>query len=411
MRVLSSRPYFITHATNIPYTMIREKISSEVFEIERQELEEKQEIQQQHAMNSRGGSNTKVLVDETKLQEFIEKVVNEWGAAEGALITFVGDRLRLFKAMAGAGNLTPEELAKKTGTHPRMIKEWLAGQAAGGFVRYNRNNDTYTLPEEHAYALTDENSPAYIAGFYQSIVSLFKDSEKIIEAFRAGKGLGWGDHHHYLFEGTERFFKPNYTANLITNWIPALEEVEYRLKGEGAKVADVGCGHGVSTILMAKAYPNTKFIGFGSHKPSIEWARKQAEKEGLRNITFEVAKSTDYPGDEYDLVAFFDCFHDMGNPAEVARHVLQTLKKKDGTWMLVEPFANDNLEDNLNPLGRLFYSVSSIVCVPASLNENGPALGAQAGEERIAEIVKSAGFSKFRRATQTPFNLVFEAKL
>ena len=235
--------------------------------------------------------------------------------AEGALITFVGDRLGLFKAMARAGELTPEELAKKTGTHPRIIKEWLAGQAAGGFVTYNRANGSYTLPEEQAFALTDENSPAYIAGFYQSLVSLFKDEEKIIEAFRTGKGLGWGDHHHYLFEGTERFFKPNYVANLTTSWIPTLEDVEYRLKSEGAKVADVGCGHGVSTILMAKAYPNSKIIGFDSHKPSIEWARKQAEKERLLNITFEVAKSTDYPGDDYDLVAFFDCFHDMGNPA------------------------------------------------------------------------------------------------
>ncbi|MGH9981065.1 MAG: class I SAM-dependent methyltransferase, partial [Nitrososphaeraceae archaeon] len=224
------------------------------------------------------------------------------------------------------------------------------------------------------------------------------------------KGLGWGDHHNYLFEGTERFFRPNYVANLTSSWIPALENVEYNLKNEGAKVADVGCGHGVSTILIAKAYPNSKIIGFDSHKPSIEWSRKQAEKEGLRNLTFEVAKSTDYPGDDYDLVAFFDCFHDMGNPGGAARHVLQTLKKKDGTWMLVEPFANDKVEDNLNPLGRVFYAVSTIVCVPASLNEDGPALGAQAGEERISEIVKSAGFSKFRRATQTPFNLVFEVR-
>jgi len=390
--------------------MIQEKISSEVIEREKQEQEPNQVYSNISVTNSKEVQIPTVLVDETKLQVFIGKVVNEWGATEGVLITFVGERLGLFKAMAGAGDLTPEELAKKTGTHPRIIKEWLAGQAAGGFVTYNRNNDTYSLPEEHAYALTDENSPAYIAGFYQSIVSLFKDSEKIIEAFRTGKGLGWGDHHHYLFEGTERFFKPNYTANLITNWIPALEEVEYRLMKGGAKVADVGCGHGVSTILMAKAYPNSKIIGFDSHKPSIEWARKRAEKEGLQNITFEVAKSTDYPGDDYDLVAFFDCFHDMGNPAEVARHVLQTLKKKDGTFMLVEPFANDKLEDNLNPLGRVFYSVSSIVCVPASLNENGPALGAQAGEKRIAETVKSAGFSKFRRATHTPFNLVFEAR-
>ena len=269
---------------------------------------------------------------------------------------------------------------------------------------------TYTLPEEQAFALTDENSPAYIAGFYQTLVSLFKDEEKIIEAFRTGKGLGWGDHHHYLFEGTERFFKPNYVANLTTSWIPALDGVENKLRRGGAKVADVGCGHGVSTILMAKAYPNSKIIGFDSHKPSIEWARKQAEKEGLQNITFEVAGSTDYPGDDYDLVTFFDCFHDMGNPSGAAKHVLQTLKKKDGTWMIVEPFANDKVEDNLNPVGRVFYAASTMICVPASLNENGPALGAQAGEEGIREVVVSAGFSKFRRAIQTPFNLVFEGR-
>jgi SAM-dependent methyltransferase len=353
-----------------------------------------------------------MVVDEAKLHEFIGKAVVEWGAAYGVLLTFVGDRLGLFKAMAGAGGaLTPEELAKKTGTHPRIIKEWLAAQAAGGFVTYNPAAGTYTLPEEQAIALTDENSPAYIAGEYQVLMGLFKDEEKIIEAFRTGKGLGWGDHHHYLFEGTERFFKPGYIANLTTSWIPALEGIEEKLRREeGAKVADVGCGHGVSTILMAKAYPNSKVIGFDYHKPSIERAREQAEKEGLKNIAFEVAGATDYPGDDYDLITFFDCFHDMGNPAGAAKHVLQTLEKKDGTWMLVEPFANDKLEDNLNPIGRAFYSGSTMICVPASLNENGPALGAQAGEVRIREVVRSAGFSKFRRATQTPFNLVFEAR-
>jgi methyltransferase family protein/winged helix-turn-helix protein len=314
-----------------------------------------------------------MVVDEVKLNELLGKAVNEWGAAEGALLTFAGDKLGLFKAMAGAGSLTPEELARKTGTHPRIIKEWLAAQAAGGFVTYNPAADTYTLPEEQAFALTDENSPAYIAGFYQTLVSLFKDQEKIIEVFRTGKGLGWRDHHHYLFEGTERFFKPNYVANLITNWIPALEGVEDKLRrGGGIKVADVGCGHGVSTVLMAKAYPNSKIIGFDYHRPSIDWARKQAEKEGLKNLTFEVAESTDYPGDDYDLVAFFDCFHDMGNPSAAARHVLQTLKKKGGTWMLVEPFANDKVEDNLNPVGRVFYAASTMICVPASLNEMDP---------------------------------------
>jgi SAM-dependent methyltransferase len=355
-----------------------------------------------------------MVVDEVKLNKFIEKVGNEWGISMSALLTFVGDKLGLFKAMAGAGELTPEELAKKTAMHPRIIKEWLAAQAAGGFLTYNPSAGTYTLPEEQAYALTDENSPVYIAGFYQVLAGLFKDQEKIIEAFRTGKGLGWGDHHHYLYEGTERTFKPNYIANLTTSWIPALEGVEEKLGRGGAKVADVGCGHGLSTILMARAYPNSQITGFDYHRPSIEWARKQAEKEGLKNLTFEVAGSSDYPGDDYDLVAFFDCFHDMGNPSGAAKHVLQTLKKKNGTWMLVEPFANDKLEDNLNPnlnpFGRLDYSVSTVVCVPASLNENGPALGAQAGEKTVREIVTSAGFSKFRRATQTPFNLVFEAR-
>jgi SAM-dependent methyltransferase len=351
-----------------------------------------------------------IAVDEAKLNEFIGKAVNEWGAAMGALLTLAGDRLGLFKAMAGAGALTSEELAKKTGTHPRIIREWLAAQAAGGFVTYNPAAGTYTLPEEQAFALTDENSPAYIAGGYQILAGLFKDEEKIIDAFRTGKGLGWGDHHHYLFEGTERFFKPNYVANLTTSWIPTLDGVENKLKNGGAKIADVGCGHGVSTILIAKAYPNSKIIGFDYHRPSIEWARKEAEKEGLKNITFEVAGAIDYPGDDYDLVTFFDCFHDMGNPSAAAKHVLQTLRKKAGAWMLVEPFANDKVEDNLNPLGRVFYGASTVVCVPASLNEDGPALGAQAGEKRIREIVTSAGFSKFRRATQTPFNLVFEAR-
>jgi SAM-dependent methyltransferase len=351
-----------------------------------------------------------MVVDEKKLNEFIEKVGNEWGASVGSLLNFIGDRLGLFKAMAGAGALTPEELAKKTGTHPRMIREWLAAQAAGDFVTYNPAAGTYILPDEQAFALTNENSPVYIAGEYQIIMGLFKDEEKIIEAFRTGKGLGWADHHHYLYEGTERLFKPYYVANITTSWIPALEGVKDKLKTRGAKVADVGCGHGVSTILIAKAYPNSQIIGFDYHKPSIEWARKQAEKEGLPNITFEVAGSTDYPGDDYDLVTFFDCFHDMGNPFAAAKHVLQTLKKKDGAWMIVEPFANDKIEDNLNPVGRLNYAASTVVCVPASLNENGPALGAQAGEQRKREIVTSAGFSKFRRTTQTPFNMIFEAR-
>jgi SAM-dependent methyltransferase len=349
-------------------------------------------------------------IDENKLNEFLGKAVNDWGAAMGAMLTFVGDRLGLFKAMAGAGPLTPEGLAKKTGTHPRMIREWLAAQAAGGYVSYNSGSGTYTLPEEQAFALANEESPAYILGGYQILTSVFKDEQKIVEAFRTGKGLGWGDHNSYLFEGTERFFRPNYVAHLTSQWIPSLEGVEAKLQRGGAKVADVGCGHGASTILMARAYPDSKIVGFDYHRPSVEWARKQAEKDGLKNVTFEVAGSTDYPGDDYDLVAFFDCFHDMGNPGGAAAHVLSTLKKKNGAWMLVEPFANDKVEDNLNPVGRVFYSASTMICVPASLNENGPGLGAQAGEARTKEIVMSAGFTKFRRATQTPFNLIYEAR-
>ena len=350
-----------------------------------------------------------MTVDEAKLHEFIGKSVGEWGAAMGALLTFAGDRLGLFKAMAGAGPLTPDELAQKTGTNPRIIREWLAAQAAGGIVTYNPADGEYSLPPEQAMALTDQNSPAYIAGGYQILAGLFKDEEKIVQAFKTGKGLGWGDHHHYLFQGTERFFKPNYVANLVASWIPALDGVEAKLKNGGCKVADVGCGHGASTLLMARAYPNSKVIGFDFHKPSVEWAREQAEKEGLMNVTFEVAGATDFPGEDYDLVTFFDCFHDMGNPAAAAANTLKALKK-DGTWMIVEPFANEKLEENLNPVGRVFYSASSMICVPASLNDNGPALGAQASDLQLREIVQSAGFTRFRRAAQTPFNRIFEAR-
>jgi SAM-dependent methyltransferase len=352
-----------------------------------------------------------LVVDQKKLDEFLGKAVNEWGAALDSLLIFVGDRLGLYKAMIGNNGplpITPEILAKKTGTHPRMIKEWLIAQAAGGYIDYNVNEGTFTLPEENAFALTDENSPAYIQGCYQVLVSLFKDDEKIIQAMKTGKGLGWGDHHPYLFEGTERFFRPNYIANLTSSWIPALEGVQDKLR-KGSKVADVGCGHGVTTILMGKAFPNSKITGYDNHLQSIEWARKQAEKEGLKNVFFELGGSTDFGGHDYDLVTFFDCLHDMGDPSGAAKHVLDTLKE-DGTLMIVEPFANDNVEQNLNPIGRVFYAASTLVCVPASLKENGPALGAQAGQSKLESIVRTVGFSKFRRAAETHFNLVFEAK-
>lgn len=349
------------------------------------------------------------MVDEAKLNEFIGKVVADMGGAVGGLLAYVGDRLGLYRAMAGAGPMTADELARKTGTNPRMIREWLASQAAGGYVEYDAKTGRYILPEEQAIALAHEGSPAFMQGGFQVMVSLFKDEGKIIEAVRTGRGLSWGDHDKCLFEGTERFFRPGYNANLTSSWIPALDGVEEKLK-KGAKAADVGCGHGASTILMAKTYPNSRFFGFDYHAPSIEWARKQAQKEGVSDrVAFEVADSTNFPGNDYDLVAFFDCLHDMSDPVGAAAHVYRTLKK-DGTWLIVEPFAKDKLEENLHPLGRLFYGASTTVCVPASLAQGGPALGAQAGEAKLKQLVIGGGFTRFRRATETPVNMILEAK-
>ena len=306
--------------------------------------------------------------------------------------------------------MTPAELAKKTGTNERQIREWLANQAAGGYISYDPSTGRYTLPNEHAYALANENSPVYLQGFFQIVKSLFKDESKIVEAIKTGKGLDWGDHDASLFEGTESSFRSNYLGSLTTSWIPALEGMEEQLK-KGARVAEVGCGHGAATILMAKAYPNSTFIGFDYHKPSIERAREQAEKEGVSNrAKFEVAKSTDFPDNDYDLIVFFDCLHDMGDPAGASAHALKSLKQKEGTCMIVEPFAEEKLEDNLNPDGRISYAFSTAICVPTSLAQNGPALGAQASEASLKEIITSAGFSRFRRAAQTPFNRVFEAR-
>lgn len=362
-------------------------------------------------------NNKNYSIDEAKLKDFMGKVVNDLGATESTVLVIIGDKLGLYKAMADSKPVTPAELASRTGTTERYIREWLSNQAAGGYIGYNPNTAKYTLPPEQAMALANENSPVFSLGGFQGAMAFFRDEPKITEAFRTGKGVDWGDHDPNLYEGTERFYKPNYVANIVSSWIPSLDggKVEEKLKrGSSTKIADVGCGHGISTIIMAKAYPNSKFIGFDYHKPSIEVARKKAKEEGLSEdrITFEVASSTDFSAEKdegYDLVAFFDCLHDMGDPSGAASHVLQTLKP-DGTWMIVEPFANDKVEDNLNPIGRMYYAASSLVCVPASLSHNGPALGAQAGERRISELVKAAGFKHFKRATQTPFNLIYEAK-
>jgi SAM-dependent methyltransferase len=349
-------------------------------------------------------------IDQGKLEKFMEKAVGEMGAAINAALVLLGEKVGLYKAMAGAGPLTSEELARKTGTSERYVREWLNAQAAGGYVTYDAASQRYTLPDEQALALAVEDSPAYLPGAFQVIASVIKDQPRIAEAFRTGAGVGWHEHDPDLFEGTERFFRPSYAANLISSWIPALDGVEAKLKA-GAKVADVGCGHGSSTILMAQAYPKSKFVGFDYHGRSIEHAWQRATQAGVADrVGFQVAWAKGFPGKDYDLVAFFDCLHDMGDPVGAAAHVRETLAP-DGTWMIVEPYANDRVEENLNPVGRMFYSASTMICTPASkAQEVGLALGAQAGEARLRDVVTKGGFTRFRRATQTPFNLVFEAR-
>lgn len=349
-------------------------------------------------------------LNEAKLHEFVMKAVGEMGAAMNTALILIGDKLGLYKAMAGAGAMTSAELAKKTGTAERYVREWLAAQAAGGFVTYNAAAGRYTLPPEQALALADETSPVFLPGFFEVVAACVKDEPKITEAFRTGHGVGWHEHDHGLFAGTERFFRPNYRAHLIGEWIPALGDVEAKLKA-GAKVADVGCGLGTSTILMAQAYPKSTFAGFDYHDGSIQMARQAATKAGVGDrVKFEVAKAKDYPGKGYDLVAFFDSLHDMGDPEGAAKHVKDSLAP-NGAWMLVEPFAHDKLEDNLNPIGRVYYAASTMLCTPASLSQEvGLALGAQAGEGRLSKILKAAGFSQVRRAAETPFNIVLEAR-
>jgi len=345
--------------------------------------------------------------DESKLNAFMERVVGDMGAAMHATLVVIGDKLGLYKAMVGAGPLTPAELAGKTGTAERYVREWLNANAASGFVTYDSATNRYELPPEQAFALTTLDLP----GAFHIISACFKDEPKITQAFRTGEGVGWHEHDANLFFGTERFFRPNYAANLMSSWIPALEGVQDRLK-RGASVADVGCGHGASTMLMARAFPKSRFYGFDYHSGSIEYARHVAGRDGLLDqITFEVASSKSYPANGgYDLVTFFDCLHDMGDPIGAAKHVLSTLKA-DGTWMIVEPFAHDQPHQNHNPVGRIYYSASTMICTPASLaQEVGAALGAQAGEQRIREVTTDAGFTRFRRAAETPFNLVFEAR-
>jgi SAM-dependent methyltransferase len=355
--------------------------------------------------------STTAEIDMTKLNEFIGKAVTDLGATFNAGLVVIGDKLGLYKTMAGAGPITPAELASRTGTDERYVREWLSAQAAGGYVTYDPGTQRFELPPEQAFALANPDGPMFFPGAMQLALATLKAEPRIIERFKTGKGLGWHEHDPELFQGTERFFRPNYRGNLVSNWIPALDGVEDTLK-RSAKVADVGCGHGASTILMATAFPNARFIGFDYHPPSIEYARRAAADAGVADrVTFDVAAAKEYPGDaEYDLVTFFDCLHDMGDPVGAAAHVLRTLKK-DGTWMIVEPFASDKLEENLNPVGRVYYSASTMICTPVSRSQEvGLALGAQAGESRLRDVVIKGGFTRFRRATETPFNLVLEAR-
>jgi SAM-dependent methyltransferase len=354
--------------------------------------------------------STTQTIDEGKLDEFMGRFVGDLGAAISAALVVIGDRLGLYRAMADGSPVSPEELAEQTGTDPRYVREWLANQAAGGYVAYDAANGQFSLTPEQSFALAQEGSPAFVPGAFQLATALIKDEPKITEAFRSGAGVGWHEHHHDLFAGTERFFRSGYSANLVASWIPALEGVSAKLEA-GALVADVGCGHGASTLIMAQAFPRSEFVGFDYHGGSIEHARRAAaEAEVADRVSFEVAPAKSYPGDGYDLVAMFDCLHDMGDPVGASAHVLETLTP-DGTWMIVEPNAGDRLEDNLNPVGRVFYGASTLVCTPASRDQEvGLALGAQAGEARLREVVTAGGFGRFRRAAETPFNIVLEAR-
>lgn len=349
-----------------------------------------------------------MTASEDKLHEFLHKAVCDLGAAASASMMLIGDRLGLYKALA-QGPATSAELAQRTGTHERYVREWLGNQAAGGYVEYDDTSDRYSLNEEQRLCLADPHGPVDLPGAYFLIEAMFHALDRTQENFRTGKGMEWGDHHPCLFHGTERFFRAGYNANLLTSWLPALDGTIEKLK-RGGKAADVGCGHGASMILMAQAFPETEFVGYDYHPGSIEVANKRAKDAKVENARFEVADATGYDDRDFDLIAFFDCLHDMADPAGAARHARGAIRD-DGVCMVVEPFAGDHITDNFNPVGRVYYGASAQICVPVSLARNGPALGAQAGEARLRGVlVDQGGFTRFRRATETPFNIVLEAR-
>jgi SAM-dependent methyltransferase len=349
-------------------------------------------------------------MNETTLNTLIDKVVNDLAAGYGGVMVSIGDKLGLYRAMKGAGPITSAELAQRTKCAERYVREWLNSQAAAGYVTYHPSSASYELTPEQAFVLADESSPAHFTPAWQVVASMWSDEEKAINAFRTGKGVSWGDHDHRLHCGVAAFYRNAYKGSLVPQWLPALDGVTTRLE-QGIEVADVGCGHGHSTILMAEAFPNSRFVGFDVHPGSVEAARQNAAAAGVGGrVRFEVGKADDFPGDDYGLICFFDCLHDMGRPVAAAAHAAKALAPK-GTVLLVEPFANDRVEDNLNVVGRLYYAASTTMCCAHAISERGThVLGAQAGEARLADVFKSAGFSHFRRALATPFNMILEAR-
>ena len=360
-------------------------------------------------MNQQSQNN----INENKVQEFMNKAIQDIAASSTAMLVILGERLGLYKAMADENKyITFQELAKKTGTNERLVKEWLGNQVSSGYIEYDLSTEKYFLPPEHALALSDSNSPIYIHGAFKIVKSYFKDEEEFIKMFKNERTFSWMNHHSCMAEGAAEFFKSGYIGNLLNIWIPSIEngKIYEKLKQGRIKVADIGCGYGITTVLMAKAFPKSEFTGFDFHKESIEKANNLAKQENLNNIKFEIASASEFPGSNYDFITFFDCLHDMGDPQGALTHVRDAINKEKGVCMIVEPFAQNKLEDNINPVSRTYYAASTLICVPNSLAFNGPALGAQAGEERIRDVVKKSGFTYFKRAVDTPFNIVYEIK-
>jgi SAM-dependent methyltransferase len=349
-------------------------------------------------------------MDETKLHEFIGKMLGDLGGALSVPLVRIGDRLGLYKALHASGPMTPAELAAKTDIAERYAREWLSHQAASGYLTYDPGTGKFTLPPEQAMVFAEPDSPVYMQGGFDVAMAMMENQALVESAFLTGKGVGWGEQSQCLFCAAGRFFRPGYHNNLVASWLPALNGVVAKLE-RGGTVADVGCGHGFSTVIMAKAFPKSTFVGYDFHPGSVEQARTHAEQHGVvANTRFEVAMASEFPGKDLDLVTFFDCLHDMGDPVGAARHVRQALKP-DGSWMIVEPAASDRLEDNLNPVSRLYYAASTMICVPTSLDQPvGAALGAQAGLAKLSSVIRDGGFGQVRKATETPFNMVLEAR-